>query len=73
MLLASCATRPVPAPQALPNPVLYEKPIDVPQPPAGLTNESLAAWALDLIGAIGLANADRASLRVWAEIIQKGE
>lgn len=73
MLLASCATRPVPAPQALPNPALYERDIEVPQPPANLTNESLAGWALDLIGAIGLANADRASLRVWADTLKKGE
>ena len=71
VLLASCAT-PHSGPQALPNPALYEKPIDVPQPPANLTNEALAGWALDLIGAIGLANADRESLRVWADKL-KGE
>lgn len=68
--LASCATQP--QGQALPNPALYEKDIDVPQPPTTLTNETLAAWALDLIGAIGLANADRASMRAWASTL-KGE
>lgn len=69
MSLASCATQPR---TALPNPALYEKDIDVPQPPSPLTNEGLGQWALELVGALGLANADRASLRTWASTI-KGE
>lgn len=56
----------------LPPPDLYDRPVDVPEPPQGaLDNAGLSKYALSLIEALGLANADRAALRAWASTIKK--
>lgn len=56
----------------LPPSDLYERPVDVPEPPQGaLTNADLSKYALDLIEALGLANADRAAIRTWASTIKE--
>lgn len=44
----------------------------MPEPPQGaLTNADLSKYALDLIEALGLANADRAAVRAWVNTIKK--
>ena len=59
--------RGVPEP-AIPPRDLYDRPVDVPEPPQGaLRNAELSKYALSLIEALGLANADRAALRAWAD------
>lgn len=72
MSLTACAPlRAVPTPQALPNPTLYESPVPAPEPPAGkLNNGNLTKWSLELLEALGVANADRAALRAWVESIR---
>lgn len=57
---------------ALPPRDLYETPVHVPEPPQGdLENAGLPEYALSLIEALGLANADRAAIRAWASTIKK--
>ncbi|CAI3971314.1 Rz-like spanin [Variovorax phage VAC_51] len=63
---------PVAPTPALPPADLYEAPVNVPEPPQGaLTNAGLSKYALSLIEALGLANADRAAIRAWASTIKK--
>lgn len=69
--LTACAVPPKPVGPTLPNPALYEEPIPVPQLPEGATNADLAQWPLDLIEALGFANADRASLRAWVQQLKE--
>lgn len=70
--LTACGTlRGVPV-AMLPPPELYEAPVDVPEPPQGaLRNAELSKYALSLIEALGLANADRAALRAWVQQLKK--
>ena len=70
--LTACGTlRGVPTP-ALPPADLYDRPVNVPEPPQGaLTNTDLSKYALSLIEALGLANADRAAIGAWASTIKK--
>lgn len=52
---------------AVPPSDLYDHPVNVPEPPQGaLDNAGLSKYALSLIEALGLANADRAALAAWA-------
>ena len=70
--LTACGTlRGVPTP-ALPPSDLYDAPVRVPEPPQGaLDNAGLSKYALSLIEALGLANADRAAIGAWASTITK--
>lgn len=70
--LTACALRPVAPTPALPPSDLYDRPVNVPEPPQGaLDNAGLSKYALSLIEALGLANADRAAIGAWASTIQK--
>lgn len=67
--LTACATPsapPVPPPVKLlpPESLLQE----APEPRLlGETNEDLAQWALELLGAVRLLNADKRALKGWAD------
>lgn len=66
--LTACGTLPAKQTFVLPDAHLYEAPVEVPAPPVGrLTNAALSKWSLELIAALGLANADRAGLAAWAK------
>lgn len=69
--LQACALPQKPPVQTLPNAALYETDIEVPLPPEKPTNGDLAQWPLNLIEAIGSANADRASLREWVNKLKE--
>ena len=69
--LQACALPQKPPVLTLPSAALYEADIVVPLPPEKPTNADLARWPLDLIEALGLANADRASLREWANQLKE--
>lgn len=56
----------------VPDPALYAAPIPEPALPSPLTNGALAQAVVDLREALGLANADRAAIKAWADTI-KGE
>lgn len=66
--VASCATPPAPAPEVirLTPPAALLEPTEIP-PYRGRTNGDLAEWAVQCIGAIEEANADKAAIRRWAE------
>ena len=64
--LTACALPPSAPTFAIPDPALYAEPIPVPTPKAGkLTNSAISQWTMELIEALGLANADRAALAAW--------
>ena len=70
--LTACGMLPAAPTPALPPRDLYDAPVRVPEPPQGaLDNAGLSKYALSLIEALGLANADRAAIGAWASTIQK--
>lgn len=68
MSLVSCATQPETR-IAAPNEALYKSDVPVPELKENATNADLARWGQALVKALGIANADRASLREWASQI----
>ena len=64
--LTACGALPSKPSPSLPNAALYETDVPVPVLKENALQADLTRYVLELIEALGLANADRASLREWA-------